>query len=84
MLYLDPQIDLGGTFTACTVLIVHGTEDRVVPIAVARDLHARIPSSRLIELTGRGHYFLYDKGEMKSVLTELLQAHRVCSLPRLA
>jgi pimeloyl-ACP methyl ester carboxylesterase/1-acyl-sn-glycerol-3-phosphate acyltransferase len=78
-LYSDPQTDLAH-LAACMVLIVHGTEDRVVPLAVARDLHARIPSSRLIELAGRGHYFLYDTGEMQRVLAELLQAHRLCAL----
>jgi len=50
-------------------------------MAVARDLHARIPSSSLIELPGRGHYFLYDESELKSALEELLMAHRICALP---
>jgi pimeloyl-ACP methyl ester carboxylesterase len=78
-LYSDPQIDLRH-LSACTVLIVHGTEDRVVPVEVARDLHRRIPSSMLKELAGRGHYFLYDEGQMESVLAELLEAHRVCAV----
>jgi pimeloyl-ACP methyl ester carboxylesterase len=82
-LYSDPQVDLT-RLTACTVLIVHGTEDRVVPIEVARDLHGRIPSSSLIELPRRGHYFLYEQGEMESVLAELSAAHRICMLPRSA
>ena len=77
--YSDPQIDLVH-LAACMVLLVHGTDDRVIPIAVARDLHARIPSSRLIELRGRGHYFLYDEGEMKSVLADLLEAHKACGV----
>jgi pimeloyl-ACP methyl ester carboxylesterase/1-acyl-sn-glycerol-3-phosphate acyltransferase len=77
-LYSDPQIDLAH-LAACTVLITHGAEDRVVPVEVARDLHTRIPASRLTELLGRGHYFLYERNEMESVLAELLQAHRDCS-----
>ena len=60
------------------VLIVHGDEDRIVPVAVARDLHERIPASHLTELPGRGHYFLYDGNEMERVLTDLLTAHRNC------
>jgi pimeloyl-ACP methyl ester carboxylesterase len=28
---------------------------RALPLAVARDLHARIPGSRLVELPGVGH-----------------------------
>jgi pimeloyl-ACP methyl ester carboxylesterase len=76
-LYSDPRIDLAH-LAACTVLIVHGVEDRVVPIAVARDLHRRIPSSGLIELPRRGHYFLYEENQMERVLAELLEAHRNC------
>jgi len=76
-LYSDPQIDLTH-LAACAVLMYHGTEDKVVPIAVARDLRERIPSSNLTELPGRGHYFLYDSAEMEKVLSELLEAHRNC------
>jgi pimeloyl-ACP methyl ester carboxylesterase/1-acyl-sn-glycerol-3-phosphate acyltransferase len=79
-LYSDPELDLAH-LAACTVVMVHGTEDKVVPVEVARDLHRRIPSSRLIELGGRGHYFIYDQGEMENVLEELLAAHRFCLLP---
>jgi pimeloyl-ACP methyl ester carboxylesterase/1-acyl-sn-glycerol-3-phosphate acyltransferase len=75
--YSDPLIDLS-RLAACTVLIVHGAEDKIVPVAVARDLQERIPASRLIELPGRGHYFLYDTNEMERVLTDLLTAHRNC------
>jgi pimeloyl-ACP methyl ester carboxylesterase/1-acyl-sn-glycerol-3-phosphate acyltransferase len=76
-LYSDPRIDLA-RLAACTVLIIHGAEDTIVPVAVAWDLHGRIPSSRFTELSGRGHYFLYDKEEMENVLTDLLKAHRMC------
>jgi pimeloyl-ACP methyl ester carboxylesterase len=74
-LYSDPEIDLAH-LGACAVLMYHGVEDKVVPIAVARDLHERIPSSQLTELPGRGHYFLYDPPEMEKVLSELLMTHR--------
>jgi pimeloyl-ACP methyl ester carboxylesterase len=71
----DPRVD-PGHLAASAVLIVHGTEDKIVPAEVARDLHRRIPASRLMELPGRGHYFLYDAAEMERVLAELLEAHR--------
>jgi pimeloyl-ACP methyl ester carboxylesterase len=76
-LYSDPEIDLTH-LAACAVLMYHGTEDKVVPITVARDLRERIPASKLTELDGRGHYFLYDTPEMEMVLSELLKAHRDC------
>ena len=82
-LYSDPGIDLTH-LAACTVTMIHGADDQVVPLPVARDLHARIPSSSLIELPDRGHYFLYDPGEMERVLAELVEAHKMCMLPRSA
>lgn len=76
-LYSDPLIDIRH-LSACSVQIFHGSDDRVVPVEVARDLHRRMPSSKLTELPGRGHYFIYDDGEMEKVLTDLLEAHRAC------
>ena len=82
-LYSDPEIDLTH-LGPCAVLMVHGIDDKVVPVVVARDLHHRIPGSHLTELPGRGHYLLWEQGEMESVLVELLAAHRDCLLPRSA
>ncbi len=76
-LYSDPSIDLAH-LAACTVLITHGIEDRVVPVEVARDLHARLPGSGFQELPRRGHYFVYEPDEMENVLMALLKAHRSC------
>ncbi len=76
-LYSDPRIDLAH-LAACSVQIVHGVEDTVVPVAVARDLRGRIPGSQLRELPGRGHYFLYETAEMERVLADLLAAHSDC------
>jgi len=77
-LYSDPHIDLSH-LAACTVLITHGIEDQVVPVEVARDLHARIPGSGFQELPRRGHYFVYEPDEMENLLVALLKAHRDCA-----
>lgn len=77
-LYSDPRIDLAH-LAACTVLITHGLEDMVVPVAVARDLHARIPGSGYQALPRRGHYFVYEPEEMENLLKALLKAHQRCS-----
>jgi pimeloyl-ACP methyl ester carboxylesterase/1-acyl-sn-glycerol-3-phosphate acyltransferase len=76
-LYSDPRIDLA-RLAACTVLITHGIDDKVVPVAVARDLHGRIPGSGFQELPRRGHYFVYEPDEMENLLAALLKAHRNC------
>ena len=71
------HIDLA-RLAACTVLITHGIDDKVVPVAVARDLHGRIPGSGFQELPRRGHYFVYEPDEMENLLAALLKAHRNC------
>jgi pimeloyl-ACP methyl ester carboxylesterase len=76
-IYSDPRIDLA-KLAACTVLISHGMDDQVVPVAVARDLHARIPGSGYQELPRQGHYFAYEPDEMENLLVALLEAHRNC------
>lgn len=78
-LYSDPLIDLGH-LSACTVLIMHGSDDLVVPVGVARDLHARIPGSGYHELPRRGHYFVYEPDVMEYMLGELVKAHNSCLL----
>lgn len=39
----------------CPVLVIHGTEDEVVPPRFAQDLARRIPGSRLYWIDGAGH-----------------------------
>lgn len=40
---------------AIPTLLLHGELDQRSPIRVARDLHAGIPSARLVTLPGVGH-----------------------------
>ena len=40
---------------ACPVLVVHGSHDRVTPVAAGRALAAALPHGRLLELPGTGH-----------------------------
>ena len=76
-LYSDPSIDLT-QLAACTVLITHGVDDKVVPIEVARDLRARVPGCGYQELARRGHYFIYEPDAMENLLVALQKAHRNC------
>jgi pimeloyl-ACP methyl ester carboxylesterase len=41
-------------------LVIHGTEDRIVPVQQGRDLAASIPGARLIEIAGAGHLLVTD------------------------
>ncbi|MGA2825939.1 MAG: alpha/beta hydrolase [Streptosporangiaceae bacterium] len=49
----DHLSEIGGP-----VLILHGTSDHVAPVALAEDMHARLPDSRLVLAEG-GHLFAF-------------------------
>jgi len=57
---MNKEIDIRHVLPSVRVptLILHGLEDTVVPIEVARYLAAQIPTSRLVELPGIGHLAL--------------------------
>jgi pimeloyl-ACP methyl ester carboxylesterase len=42
-------------------LIIHGTEDRIIPVAAAEELQALIPGARLEALAGAGHLLLAER-----------------------
>jgi pimeloyl-ACP methyl ester carboxylesterase len=54
---MNKEIDIRHVLPTVRVptLIMHGAEDTVVPIEVARYLATQIPTSRLVELDGVGH-----------------------------
>ena len=54
---MNRDIDIRHVLSAVRVptLVLHGSEDRVVPIEVARYVASRIPAARLVELPGIGH-----------------------------
>jgi 3-oxoadipate enol-lactonase len=45
----------------CPTLIVHGAEDRVIPVEAARELARLVPTSRLEILAAAGHLLLAEK-----------------------
>ena len=53
-------------------LIVHGTEDQLLPVANARLIGSRIPGSELEILDGVGHLFFWERPERSA---ELVRTH---------
>lgn len=51
----DFHTDLRPSAVHCPMTIVHGTKDRLVPVAASRRLHALVPGSKLVVLPGVGH-----------------------------
>jgi class 3 adenylate cyclase/predicted esterase len=57
---MNKEIDIRHVLPAVRVptLILHGSEDTIVPLEVARYLASRIPTARVVEIPGVGHIAL--------------------------
>jgi pimeloyl-ACP methyl ester carboxylesterase len=53
-------------------LVIHGTEDQMLPVANARAIASRIPGAQLEILEGVGHLFFWEQPERSA---ELVRAH---------
>jgi pimeloyl-ACP methyl ester carboxylesterase len=60
---------------AAPTLVVHGTEDRVIPVENGRMLAARIPGAQLLELEGTGHLYPTEAPEVDEQIAEFLRKH---------
>jgi class 3 adenylate cyclase len=69
---MNKQIDVRQVLPAIRVptLILHGTEDTVVPVEVGRFMAEKIPGARLIEIPGAGHLAV---GRSSTAITEELE-----------
>ena len=55
------------------LLIVHGTDDRWVPVAQARELRARAgPACRYIEVDGANHAFAWHRAQLRVLIADWL------------
>jgi 3-oxoadipate enol-lactonase len=70
--WLAVERDAPDPATAPPVLIVHGTEDAVIPVANAELLAARWPGARVERIEGGGHAFMAQEPERTA---ELMVAH---------
>lgn len=75
--YIDKGID--ASRIACPTLIIHGTEDRVVPYGNGELLRNRIPGARLAALPGCGHLPPLEEPER---FAQLVREHIVGSAQR--
>jgi pimeloyl-ACP methyl ester carboxylesterase len=70
----DTQARLGA-ITAPT-LVVHGTEDKMIPVANGELIASLVPGSRLEILDGVGHMFWWEQPERSA---ELVRAHALAA-----
>jgi 3-oxoadipate enol-lactonase len=58
-------------------LVVHGTEDVIVPVENGRRLAARLPNAEYLELEGAGHNLpLEDPGRFAEIVLSFLERVR--------
>jgi pimeloyl-ACP methyl ester carboxylesterase len=65
---------------AAPTLVMHGSEDAVMPVANARALAARIPGATLVVFDGAGHLFFHEEPERSAAVVDEL-ARGVSSPP---
>jgi pimeloyl-ACP methyl ester carboxylesterase len=63
---MNREIDIRHVLPAVRVPteVLHGTEDKIVPIEVARYIASRIPTARVVEIAGAGHLALAKHGDV--------------------
>jgi 3-oxoadipate enol-lactonase len=63
-----------GELGSLPTLVIHGTEDQMLPVANGRLIASRIPGSRLEILDGVGHLFFWERPERSAELVRELAA----------
>jgi hypothetical protein len=65
---MNKEIDVRHVLSAVRVptLILHGSEDTIVPVQVAHYLASQIPTGRVVEIQGVGHLAFFVGGELIS------------------
>jgi len=79
---MNKEIDIRHVLPAVRVptLILHGSEDAIVPLEVARYIASQIPTARVVEIAGLGHLAFGNPGatlvadELERCLTEVWEA----------
>jgi class 3 adenylate cyclase len=63
---MNREIDIRHVLPAVRVPtdVLHGTEDKIVPIEVARYIASRIPTARVVEIAGAGHLAFAKHGDV--------------------
>ena len=56
-------------------LVVHGTDDRMIPVENGRMIAARIPGARLIELSDTGHLYPTEAPQVDEEISAFMRAH---------
>lgn len=77
-----PQMAAYCAAVQCPTLIIHGTDDRVIPFENSRDVQATIPGAELVAIEGGGHASsVRDPVKVNHLIHEFLdrQYHRVAS-----
>jgi pimeloyl-ACP methyl ester carboxylesterase len=76
LMRMNSQIDISAILPAVRVptLVIHRTGDKVVSVEGGREVAARIPGARLVELPGEDHFFYVGEnaGQISKAIEEFL------------
>ncbi|MFQ5478425.1 MAG: alpha/beta fold hydrolase [Candidatus Binatia bacterium] len=68
----DVRDRLGGI--AAPTLVIHGDEDRLIPIGAGREIAGAVPGAVMHELSGAGHAFMVQKPDSHLTIADFLAA----------
>jgi pimeloyl-ACP methyl ester carboxylesterase len=64
------------------VLVLHGTEDKVVPVERGEELHEAVPHSQLVRLEGAGHNYTTDATTLANqAVLDFLRTQQAPAIP---
>jgi pimeloyl-ACP methyl ester carboxylesterase len=75
---MNAQIDVRAVLPAirCPTLVIHRTDDRMVPVLAGRYMASRIPGARFVELDGADHLPYGDEEAVAGAVEEFLTGSR--------
>ncbi|MFU8796726.1 MAG: alpha/beta fold hydrolase, partial [Dehalococcoidia bacterium] len=73
--YIEADLRVAARLVDAPTLVIHGDEDRVVPLEWAEELADEIPGSTLHIVEGGGHGLMSRDATVRAVAVEFLAAH---------
>ncbi|KAI0778134.1 alpha/beta-hydrolase [Trametes elegans] len=68
-----PQVPAGPTRQPPQVLVIHGTDDEIVPYGEASKIKARVPQAEVVTIEGAGHDLVVRDGHWQIVAENLVR-----------
>ncbi|KAI0825183.1 alpha/beta-hydrolase [Trametes gibbosa] len=67
------QVTTGSTQQLCEVLVIHGTDDGIVPYGEASKIKLRVPQAEIVTVKGAAHNLVLQDGHWEAVAESLVR-----------